>query len=75
MFAYQLAVLIALLAFLCLVRRNLRDYRTPAARLPQACPSVSLCVPARNESRNIEACLAGLLSQEYPNFQVLVLER
>ncbi len=37
-------------------------------------PFVSILVPARNEARNLEACLNGLLSQDYPAFEVLVLD-
>lgn len=36
-------------------------------------PLVSILVPARNEERNINACLLSLLSQDYPNFEVIVL--
>jgi chlorobactene glucosyltransferase len=36
-------------------------------------PRVSVLVPARNEALNIEACVRSLLSQEYPNFSVHVL--
>ena len=36
-------------------------------------PMVSVCVPARNEERGIQACLLSLLKQDYPNFEVIVL--
>ena len=39
-----------------------------------AYPFVSVCVPARNEQRDIEACLTSLLNQEYPNFEVIVVD-
>jgi len=35
---------------------------------------VSLLVPARNEARNIEACARGLLNQDYPDFEVIILD-
>jgi chlorobactene glucosyltransferase len=35
---------------------------------------ISVCVPARNEERNIRACVESILSQDYPNFEVIVLE-
>ena len=41
---------------------------------PSILPRVSLLVPARNEARNIEACARGLLNQDYPNFEVIVLD-
>ncbi len=37
-------------------------------------PFVSILVPARNEERNIEACVRSLLGQDYPNFELLVLD-
>ena len=37
-------------------------------------PRVSVLVPARNEERNIEACVSSLLEQEYPDFEVIVLD-
>lgn len=36
-------------------------------------PFVSILVPARDEERNIEACVRSLLAQNYPNFEVIVL--
>lgn len=36
-------------------------------------PRVSILIPARNEEDVIEACLTSLLLQEYPDFEVLVL--
>jgi chlorobactene glucosyltransferase len=37
-------------------------------------PRVSLLVPARNEARNIEGCVRGLLAQDYPDFEVIILD-
>ena len=37
-------------------------------------PSVSILVPARNEELNIVACINSLLDQDYPDFEVLVLD-
>lgn len=37
-------------------------------------PKVSVLVPARNESRNIDRCVRSLVSQDYPNFEVIVLD-
>ena len=36
-------------------------------------PFVSILIPARDEERNIEACVDSLLHQKYPNFEVIVL--
>jgi chlorobactene glucosyltransferase len=36
-------------------------------------PMVSVLIPARNEEKNIEHCLASLQNQVYRNFEILVL--
>ena len=36
-------------------------------------PFVSILVPARNEARRIARCLASLAAQDYPRFEVLML--
>ena len=37
-------------------------------------PPLSVCVPARNEERGVEACLHSLLNQDYPNFEVIAID-
>ncbi|MHB8106894.1 MAG: glycosyltransferase [Candidatus Cryosericum sp.] len=51
------------------VLRRLEEFKT----LPRV-PRVSVLVPARNEERSIERCVRSLLAQDYPNFDVLVLD-
>lgn len=46
------------------------DQYPRARRLPR----VSVLVPARNEAHNIEACIRSLLEQDYPDFEVIVLD-
>ena len=41
---------------------------------PTNAPLISICVPARNEERNIRACVESILAQDYPTFEVIVLE-
>src|SRR5688500_7485804 len=41
---------------------------------PPHTPLVSACIPARNEERNIRACVEAILAQDYPNFEVIVLD-
>ncbi len=42
--------------------------------LPSALPRVSLLVPARNEEKNIITCLTALTAQNYPDFEIVVLD-
>lgn len=37
-------------------------------------PKVSICIPARNEEDVIEQCVTSALKQNYPNYEVLVLD-
>src|SRR5690554_469626 len=37
-------------------------------------PFVSVLVPARNEERNIEKCIESLLKQDYPQYEIIVLD-
>jgi chlorobactene glucosyltransferase len=37
-------------------------------------PLVSILVPARNEEHNIERCVESLLCQDYPSFEVIVVD-
>lgn len=37
-------------------------------------PLVSICIPARNEEPVIKRCVESALRQDYPNFEVLVLD-
>lgn len=41
---------------------------------PPTWPAVAVLVPARNEAANIRRCLTSLLAQDYPDFNVWVLD-
>lgn len=40
----------------------------------KALPRVSVILPARNEERYIARCLASLLEQDYPNFEIIAVD-
>jgi chlorobactene glucosyltransferase len=50
--------------------KHRRDKNVSDIRLP----FVSIIVPARNEQDNIERCILSLLNQDYPNFEVIVVD-
>jgi chlorobactene glucosyltransferase len=52
---------------------NLATFRTPRGTVPSPAPKVSILVPARNEELNICSCVESLLSQDYPHFELIVL--
>jgi chlorobactene glucosyltransferase len=37
-------------------------------------PLISVCIPARNEERNIRACVEAVLAQNYPTLEIIVLD-
>ena len=37
-------------------------------------PLISVIIPARNEERNIQACLVAVLAQSYPNYEIIVVD-
>lgn len=70
-----LALLIGLVILTWLHTQHRMDIVVrPAAAPAPPCPLISVCVPARNEERNIRRCVEALLAQDYPNFEVIVLD-
>lgn len=65
---FQLAVLVVILSNLVILHRARKH--AP----PDDLPMVSILVPARNEEKNIVRCIQSLLAQDYPSFEVLVLD-
>lgn len=65
---FQLVVLGVVLSNLLLLHRSRKH------KLLEEYPMVSILVPARNEERNIGACLQSLLAQDYPAFEIIVLD-
>jgi glycosyltransferase involved in cell wall biosynthesis len=43
-------------------------------QLPLTAPSVCLCIPVRNEARELPAALASWLAQDYPQLRILVVD-
>ena len=42
--------------------------------VPERAPHVSIILPVRNEESNIYDCLASLLTQDYPDFSIMVID-
>lgn len=75
MFYFQSAVLIVLISLLLIFLWNL--YITRKRNIPKiessALPCISVLIPARNEEKNIEGCVTSIFLQDYPRFEVIVL--
>ncbi|MEJ2739581.1 MAG: glycosyltransferase [Dehalococcoidia bacterium] len=73
---YQIIIAAGLTLFVLNIVLNLRTLKKPDNRggLPDPAPLISVMVPARNEEANITACLDSLRKQDYPDFEILVLD-
>jgi chlorobactene glucosyltransferase len=65
---FQAVLLLIILSNIFIIHRSMRHSQPPAF------PMVSMLVPARNEEGNIAGCIQSLLAQDYPAFEVLVLD-
>jgi chlorobactene glucosyltransferase len=68
-----LFILGLIIIFLIHNQHHLDILVTPAPP-PANPPLVSVCVPARDEERNIRRCVESVLAQDYPNLEVIVLD-
>jgi chlorobactene glucosyltransferase len=73
---YQAAVSVLLLLLLLNILLNLRSLRRARSEvdLPDPAPLISVLIPARDEEANIGACIDSLRRQDYPNYEILVLD-
>jgi chlorobactene glucosyltransferase len=72
---YQYFAAVLLSVFFLNLTLNLWRLRVPQqAVLNGPLPLVSVIIPARNEEKNIRACLLSLLGQNYGNFEIIVLD-
>ncbi len=58
------------------VRRNMRgsQFTDTALLIDNELPSISVCIPARNETAELAGCLESILASDYPKLEVLVLD-
>lgn len=73
---YQVIIVSCLGIFLINIILNLRSLKVPRpdSKTPAPAPLVSVLIPARDEEDNITTCLESLKKQDYPNFEILVLD-
>ena len=73
---YQVIIAVGLAVFLLNLALNLKNLKRPDAesKVPRAAPLISVLVPARDEEANIRNCLESLQKQDYPNYEILVLD-
>jgi chlorobactene glucosyltransferase len=74
-FYVSTAFFIGGMIIICLIHsQHHLDMIVEPALPPPYAPFISVCIPARNEERNIRACVEALLAQDYSNFEVIVLD-
>jgi chlorobactene glucosyltransferase len=75
MFYYQLLITSILFVLLLIAVWNIYLFRKRILDVPDdsMLPFVSILVPARNEELNIRDCVESLLQQDYPNYEVIIL--
>ena len=73
---YQIIIAGVLVSFVLNLILNLRCLKKPHddGQIPEPAPFVSVLVPARDEEKNIGACLESLQKQDYRNFEIIVLD-
>ena len=54
--------------------RGRLEVRLEPVAPPASGPLISVCVPARNEERSLRRCLESLLAQDYPNYELIVVD-
>lgn len=76
MILYNVIITTVLLVILLNLLNNLKLLKSIKAgeRKFTGSPLVSVLVPARNEGGNIEKCILSLLEQDYPNYEVIILD-
>lgn len=51
-----------------------RHFKLKRIKQTDILPTISVCIPARNEDKVLEDCLTTLLASDYPKLEVLVLD-
>lgn len=55
-------------------RKHFKLVHDPALRSLADLPTVSVCIPARNEDHALADCMAHVLASDYPKLEVIVLD-
>lgn len=72
---HQLGIVVFLAVLVVIAVGNYGTIRAWSRyRLARRCPRVSVLLPVRNEELNVEPAVRLLLGQEYPDFEVVVLD-
>ncbi len=69
-------LLIAIMLLASLVRRLRHTHPSESATYysDHELPSITIAIPARNETEDLDACLRSIIANDYPKFEVIVLD-
>ncbi|MHB8278197.1 MAG: glycosyltransferase family 2 protein, partial [Candidatus Humimicrobiaceae bacterium] len=68
-----LGVLLANFLFNQYLYKDISNFELPG-KIKDDPPLVSVLIPARNEEKNINKCIKAFIKQDYPNFEIVVLD-
>jgi len=73
---FQGIIAAGLFIFMLNLTLNLKNIKTVRRdeKIPEPAPLISVLVPARDEELNIATCLDSLQKQDYPNYEIVVLD-
>ncbi|MBT3338411.1 MAG: glycosyltransferase [Anaerolineae bacterium] len=75
MFLSTFLLILGIIILRWLHNQHHTDTLSAPENLPEKnAPLISICIPARNEERNIRRCVESLLAQTYPNIEIIILE-
>lgn len=69
-----IAVVTLLFVVVKLLRAQRRRYQSATPLSVDELPTVSVCIPARNETNAMAECLERVLASDYPKMEVIVLD-
>lgn len=55
-------------------RGKMEILKRPSSKLPDSPPRVAVLIPAKDEAQQIEKCISSVLAQDYPNFEIDVID-
>jgi glycosyltransferase involved in cell wall biosynthesis len=72
----MIGALIVQIVMIFATRNNLRGtaWKEEALLTKSELPSISVCIPARNETHDLTKCLSSLLKSDYHKLEILVLD-
>src|SRR5918999_4672690 len=72
--SWMFVFVISIRSYLHTPSMSVKETYSTSYQIHHRLPFVSIIVPARNEQNNIKRCILSLLDQDYPSFEVIVVD-